>query len=99
MIPQPFSAGKRAKVMAITIKGIRLETLGLERQEKSGRLELKTASYALLSSTDHVLANQTIGGYGSNVSVSPSSTTIGLLTQFIESYKKDVLAVLGLDEA
>lgn len=82
----------------ITLKGIRLETVSLTRQEKSGRLELSSASYALMSSTDHVLANQTVGGYSSSVAVVPSSTTVGLLEQFVASYKKDVSAALGLDE-
>jgi len=83
--------------MPITIKGIRLESMNLEREEKSGRVELKTSSYSLLSSTDRVLANQTIGGYNSPVTVVPSSTTMALLDQFVNSYRKDVCDVLGLD--
>jgi hypothetical protein len=84
--------------MLITIKGIRLETLNLERQKESNKIELKSASYSLISSLDKVLANQTIGGYSDKVSVIPSTTTINLLDQFIDSYKKDISIVLGLEE-
>lgn len=85
--------------MPITIKGIRIETVNLQRQEKSGTLELKTASYSLLSSSDRVLANQSIGEYGNQLAVVPSATTVGLLNQFIASYRKDVTTVLGLEES
>ena len=85
--------------MAITIKGIRLEAVNLELQEKTGSVELKSASYSLISSVDRVLASQSIGGYSDKVVVVPSSTTVGFLNQFISSYKKDVSTVLGLEEA
>ncbi len=85
--------------MPITIKGIRLESVTLERQETSGKVELKAASYVLLSSSDHVLANQSIGGYGDKVKVALSGDTIKLLTQFVDSYRKDVSEVLGLEQA
>lgn len=84
--------------MSITLKGIRLESVSLERQESSGKLELKLASYSLLSSTDHVLANQTIGGYSDKVKVQPSLDTLKLLEAFLNSYKKDVTQTLGLEE-
>lgn len=83
----------------ITLKGIRLETLSLERQDRTGKIEMKSASYSLLSSTDHVLANQSIGGYSDKVAITPSKATLDLLDQFIESYKKDITVVLGLEEA
>ena len=73
---------------AITLKGIRLESVGIERNEKSGSLELKAASYSLLSSTDHVLANQTIGGYGSQVAVVPSASTVGALASVHRQLQK-----------
>lgn len=84
--------------MPITLKGIRLESVTLERQESSGKLELKNASYSLLSSTDHILANQTIGGYGDKVKINPSIETVKLLAAFVDSYKKDVTTTLGFDE-
>lgn len=82
----------------ITLKGIRLESVTLERQQESGKLELKGASYSLLSSTDHILANQSIGGYSDKIKIQPSPETLKLLTAFVDSYKKDVTVLLGLEE-
>lgn len=84
--------------MAITIKGIRIESVHLKRDDASGTLHLEQASYALMSSTDKVLANQSIGGYN-GLAVSLSPATQKLLAQFTESYKLDVTTVLGLEEA
>jgi hypothetical protein len=83
--------------MPITIKGIRLETVNLSRDDKTNVISLSTASYSLMSSADRVLANQTIGGYGETVKVAASPATLSLLTQFTESYQKDVSAALGLE--
>jgi hypothetical protein len=82
--------------MAITIKGIRVDWVSFERQEDSGRMGIKDARYSLISSTDHVLATQGIGGYG-GLALKPSPQTIKALETFMELYKADVLAVLGLD--
>lgn len=82
--------------MAITIKGIRVDNLILERNEENGRVEIKNAQYSLISSTDHVLAKQSIGSYG-GVTLKASPQTLKALDTFMQSYKADVLAVLGLD--
>ncbi len=82
--------------MAITIKGIRIKSINIQRSEESGGMELNSAEYCLISSTDRILAKQSIGGYG-GVTVSPSQETLELLSKFTESYQKDVTGVLGLD--
>ena len=68
----------------------------IERSEETGHCAIKEARYSLISSTDHVLASQSIGGYG-GLSLKPSPQTIKLLEQFMQAYKADTLAVLGLD--
>jgi hypothetical protein len=83
--------------MPITLKGIRLESLTAERDDKTGSLALKTSSYSLISSTDKVLAQQTIGGYN-NLVLTPSPETLKALETFLILYKKDITAVLGLEE-
>ena len=82
--------------MPITIKGIRIDDIILKRNEESGRTSIDAASYSLISSTDHVLAKQSIGGYG-GLALKASAETIKALEIFVQGYKKDVLAVLGLD--
>ena len=84
--------------MPITLKGIRLESLHVQRSKESGEMILHESSYALISSTDKVLANQSVGGYGGLV-VSASPQTLSLLEKFITGYKQDITKVLGLEEA
>ncbi len=83
--------------MPITIKGIRISTIVLKRSDESGKTDIENASYSLISSTDHVLATQPIGGYG-GLALKPSVTTIKALEAFVTSYKKDVTDVLGLEQ-
>lgn len=84
--------------MAITLKGIRLESLNVRRDKESGSMKLEEAQYALISSADKVLANQSVGGY-QGLTVSASPETLSFLDKFIDSYKRDITTVLGLDEA
>jgi hypothetical protein len=84
--------------MAITIKGIRLESVELQRQDSTEKIELRNASYSLLSSADHVLANQTIGGYNDKLKIRTSAETNKLLNSFLDSYRKDITQMLGLEE-
>ena len=81
--------------MPITLKGIRLESVGIEREQ--GKLELKSSSYSLLSSTDNVLAQQSIGGYGNRLTINPSPETLKALDAFLASYSKDITVTLGLE--
>lgn len=83
---------------AITIKGIRLESLDIEYSAETGAHNLKGAAYSLISSADRVLARQNLGGYN-DMKIAPSSNTLTLLNEFVSSYKKDVTAALGLEEA
>lgn len=82
--------------MAITIKGIRIDHIVLERDEASGKVSIKSAQYSLISSTEHVLATQSLHGYG-GIALKPSVATLNHLDEFLKSYHADVLNVLGLD--
>ncbi len=81
--------------MPITIKGIRLETVAIKRNEDGGT-KIESSEYSLISSVDKVLAKQTIGGYGGMV-LEPSKETTAALNAFVESYRADVVATLGLE--
>lgn len=83
--------------MPITLKGIRLESITVEREATSGKSILKNSTYSLLSSTEHVVAQQTIGGYG-GLTITPSLETLKALEIFIALYKKDITVTLGLEE-
>lgn len=72
-----------------------MESVNLERE--SEEISIKNASYSLISSTDNVLANQTIGGYGSKLVITPSFDTIRLLKEFVQSYNKDIIQILGIE--
>jgi hypothetical protein len=82
--------------MPITIKGIRIDSVTIERLDENGAVNLKGATYSLISSTDHILATQPIGGYG-GIALKPSPATMKALETFMQSYKADVLTVLGLE--
>jgi len=83
-------------MMPITIKGIRIESVGIKRSEESGIEDIEGATYSLISSADCVLARQPIGGYG-GLTLKPSPATIKALREFVASYKADIVAVLGLE--
>ncbi len=83
--------------MAITIQGIRLNDIHLEPDNENGGFKIKTAEYALISSTGKVLAKQTIGGYN-GVVLEPSPQTKVALSAFAKQYSTDVQAILGLIE-
>jgi hypothetical protein len=80
----------------ITIKGIKVDSVSLKREHETGRDIIENAQYSLISSTDHVLATQTIGGYG-GLALKPSPLTIKALEAFMQAYKADVNMALGLD--
>ena len=81
--------------MAITIKGVRIDAVTLER-DTDGEIKV-SGSYALLSSDDRVLAKQGINGYN-NVKVEWSRETLAALSNFVARVKEDVNATLGLTE-
>ena len=80
--------------MPITIKGITIEEVRIHKDAEHGGFKVEGATYSLISSMDKVLAKQPIGSYG--VPLEPSTRTAQALDTFMESYKADVLAVLGL---
>lgn len=82
---------------AITIKGIRIDSLSIKTDEKDGGANAAIeSSYSLLSSNDKVLATQAVGGY-QGMKVQPAADTIKKLNDFLVSYKRDVNNVLGLE--
>jgi len=84
--------------MAITIKGIRITSINIVLDKENGAFRIDNSQYELLSSTDHVLAQQSIGGYGGRT-LKATQETENLLNKFIQSYRKDVDTTLGLNEA
>ena len=80
--------------MPITIKGIRIESVTITRDDD--KQKVAAAEYSLISSADKVLAKQTIGGY-SGMAIEPSPATVKALECFMISYRADVLAATGLD--
>ncbi len=77
----------------IGIKGIRLNSVDFKRE---GDKDTITAEYSLMSTTDKVLAKQSIGGYG-GMEMKPSADTIKALETFLSAYKRDIQSVLGLE--
>lgn len=78
----------------LTVKGIRITTLTLTREDKGGFVA--TSNYQLISSRDTVLADQDVGGYN-GMKMTPSVETFKALTAFVDAYQKDISALIGLD--
>ena len=81
----------------ITIKGVCVNDVHIEPDDKGGGYRIKSAEYSLISSKDKVLAKQTIGGY-QGIALEPSAATKAALNTFMKSYVNDVQALLGLLE-
>lgn len=81
--------------MAITIRGIRLDSLSVEKDDKGQRKV--TGAYSLMSSEDVVIAKQTFNGY-SDIQVGLSVETLKHLTKFTAGVKGDLESTLGLVE-
>lgn len=82
--------------MAITIKGIRIEVISINRDAENGGHKIETAEYALISSLEKVLAKQPVGGYN-GLKLEPSVATVKALRAFMDSYTADVTGALGLE--
>lgn len=82
--------------MAITIKGIKINDVHLEPTDNGG-FRIKSAEYSLISSTDKILAKQSLGGY-QGMALGPGSETKAALDEFMKAYLKDVQTLLGLSE-
>ena len=83
--------------MAVTISGIRVNDVHIEPDADHGGYRIKSADYALISSTGKILAKQTIGGYN-GMALEPSPETKAALHEFARRYVADVQALLGLLE-
>lgn len=83
--------------MAITIKGIRIETVSLKRDTEDGDYKIDSASYSIITSADRVLAKQTCGGYNPDTKLEPSPPTTKALSEFVSAYKVDVAMASGLE--
>lgn len=81
--------------MAITVRGLRIETVSLTRN-KDGQMEM-SSTYALISSADKVLAKQGVNGYN-DIKVDMSPDTISSLDRFCASLRRDISKVTGLDD-
>lgn len=79
----------------IAIKGIRLNSLSLERDD-DGK-EKVTGSYSLMSMEDKVLAKQSFNGYN-DIEVAWSAETQKLLSELNKNIKVDIQSVLGIEE-
>jgi len=82
--------------MAITISGVRVESVTASRDKENGGYELQ-ASYVLMSSADKVVARQHSGGYNESIKITPSAQTLKTFEEFIRLYVADVSALIGLD--
>jgi hypothetical protein len=81
--------------MSIGVKGVRLESTSFERDQSEGGYQISSV-YSLISTTDHVLARQSVGGY-QGLKIEPSPGTRKALDAFMQSYKADIEATLGLN--
>lgn len=81
--------------MPITIRGIRIKSLNITPAPSSGDEKL-TGTYQLISSTDKVLAEQSIGGYNS-LKFPPSPPTQKALDAFLELYRADIQTAIGIE--
>lgn len=83
--------------MAITIRGIRIDSLTIAREEEGG--DRVSAEYKLISSTDKVLAKESITSKSrySEATFVPSAPTMKLLADAVAAYRKEVEMSLGLD--
>lgn len=82
--------------MAITISGIRVESITAVRDKEDGGYKCES-SYVLLSSADKVVARQSSGGYNESIKVTPSPSTKKAFDEFIRLYVADISELIGLD--
>lgn len=83
--------------MAITIKGIKINSVIVEPDPENGGFKMKQSEYSLIGSNDKVLAKQVLGGYGS-LPFTTSPATQKALDTFMAAYTADVQQLLGLLE-
>lgn len=77
----------------IGIRGINIKSLSLEKENDAMKI---VGKYALMSTTDKVLATQSVNGYG-DLEVRPSADTVKAMDAFIKAFKRDIESVIGLE--
>lgn len=83
--------------MTIGIQGIRIDTLTISKPDE-GKPGIKlSGSYALISTTGTILAEQTFNEY-SGMKIEPAADTVKQLVQARKLVERDILGVLGLEE-
>ena len=82
--------------MGVMIKGIRLEKVTIDRDEKTGQPTIQ-GSYSLISQADIVLAKQEFNGYNS-IKLEPSGDTAKQLHGLVSGITNDLENILGLKE-
>lgn len=92
MQPQSW---KKPDMAQIAIKGIRVENLSIGRDE-DGQAKVE-GTYALISTTDKVLAKQPFNGY-QGIKIVPTATTVAAMDAFLKAYISDINLTLGLND-
>lgn len=81
--------------VGLAIRGIRVESLVFGR-DSTGKPRI-SGKYALLSTSDRVLATQPFNEYG-GIDINLSPDTIKAMDAFEASIKRDVHATIGIEE-
>lgn len=80
--------------MAITIEGIKIKSMSLDRDEH-GKFKI-TGSYELVSSTGVTIAKQGFNGYN-EIKLENSSDTLSALDTLVKGMQTDLNKTLGLN--
>ena len=80
--------------MPVLIKGVRLDSVSIGRDEATGRPKF-TGSYSLMSEQDISLATQSFNGYN-DIKIEGSPETVELLNKFVRGLKNDLERMLGM---
>jgi hypothetical protein len=82
--------------MAVTLQGIRLDAIKLDRDDKDGSFKV-SGHYSLVSSKGKVLAGQEVGGYN-GMQIPMDAETTKAMQQFVDLYTNNITSLIGLDE-
>ncbi len=80
--------------MAITIDGIKISSISIQRDENG--LPKLTGNYELVSATGVTIAKQSFNGYN-DIKLTNSSETQKVLTDFMMAVQTDLNTTLGLN--
>jgi len=93
IISPPFDAPVAAPRAPITIKGVRIDSIKIERSDSTGEQTIES-SYSILTSANKVVAKQTVGGYN-GMKIQPSPATMQAMAAAVRLYQNDIDATLG----